>query len=154
MSGRLRSPGSFRPITSRSSPMRTPERPLPRILPLLICAALAGCSGKEKEAQSVAANTAAAANPAAATKPSAFAPPKAEPGPGEKGYVLPPSTKQTPPLIQATVKGNLDAVKALLDGGSDPSVAIGGITALHIAVGDNKMEIFKALLDKGADTGA
>jgi ankyrin repeat protein len=135
--------------------MRTPERPLSRFLPLLFCAAVAGCGGEGKQSLSVAAGGSAVADPAAPTKPSAFAPPKAEPGPGEEGYVSPPSTKQTPPLIQATVKGNLDAVKALLDGGSDPSVAReGGLTALHIAVGDNKMEIFKALVDKGADTGA
>src|SRR5262245_55536495 len=85
---------------------------------LLVLASLAGCDGKPAAKTS----TQAAAKPASGTdpaspdaKPLAFAPPKAQPGPGERGYVAPVSNKQTPALIQATVKGNIEAVKALLD---------------------------------------
>lgn len=75
--------------------------------------------------------------------------------PGEKGYVAPPDGKATPPLIEATKRGNLEAVVGMLDTGVDPNAARGnGLTALHIAAGENMLEIAKALLAKGADPAA
>jgi ankyrin repeat protein len=132
--------------------MRSVLRPalIPGISALsALCASLAACGGEDVPAPAKSGAPVVAAegaNPAAATEP-----PKA-PEPGEKGYVFPPSPKGNPPLLQATSKGNLDAVKALLDGGVDPNHALeGGITALHVASGEKYLEIAKLLLEKGAD---
>lgn len=122
--------------------MRSAPRPSLVLALVLIPLASTACGGGEKDSLALPART-------AATGPAKV---EAAPEPGEKGHIGAPSTKQVPALIQATVKGNLEAVRALLDGGVDANQAReGGLTALHIATGENMLEIVRALLDKGAD---
>lgn len=120
--------------------------PRPSVLPLalLFPLALAACDTR-KEAPK--------ADPAAlAPAPGTTVPAKPAPEPGEKGYVAPASTKQIPPLLQATMRGNLEAVRSLLESNDiDPDVEHQGVTALHYATGEHMTEIVKVLLDHKAD---
>jgi ankyrin repeat protein len=126
--------------------MSREPRPTHWLLALLVPLALAGCNGEEGKKPT---GTAAQAPQAPAE------PEKPKPKPGEKGYVAPRDGKATPPLVDATKRGNLEAVKAMLDTGVDANAARGnGLTALHIAAGENLLEIAKALLEKGADPAA
>lgn len=55
------------------------------------------------------------------------------------------------PLDTAAVRGNLEEVQALLDGGADPNISCEkGATPLHDAVGQGHIEIVRLLLKIGA----
>ena len=59
------------------------------------------------------------------------------------------------PLLDAAARGDLQALRALLEGGADPGVALGdGLTALHIAAEEGNVDMAKLLLDAGADAEA
>ncbi|MDN4483858.1 ankyrin repeat domain-containing protein [Demequina lignilytica] len=57
-------------------------------------------------------------------------------------------------LKAAVVRGDLDAVRAALDGGADVLAAPGGSTALHVAARTGQAEAVALLLEAGADVGA
>ncbi len=133
------------------TPMLPDPRPMPWILVALVPLVLASCSREDAGGKKTTGSGAKAV--AEAKKAPAPEAPKFKPG--EKGYVAPPDGKATPPLIDATKRGNLEAVVAMLDTGVDPNAARGnGLTALHIAAGENMLEIARALLAKGADPAA
>lgn len=113
-------------------------------LALLVPLVLAACDG-EKEAPKP-------TTPTAAQAPTAGEPEKPAPEPGEKGYVAPAINKQVPPLLQATQKGNLEAVKALLESNDiDANAEYQEVTALHVATGEHMTDIVRVLLEHGAD---
>lgn len=59
------------------------------------------------------------------------------------------------PLLDAAARGDLQALRALLEGGADPGVALGdGLTALHIAAEEGNVDMARLLLDAGADAEA
>jgi hypothetical protein len=61
----------------------------------------------------------------------------------------------TPPLVRAVQKDDTKAVKALLEGGSDPNIRNGiGTPVLILAARNGSTDIVEALLDKGADVNA
>ena len=58
-------------------------------------------------------------------------------------------------LLDATKNGDVEAVRALLAGGSDPNEARGdGLTALHLAAEAGNLEIARLLIGAGAEVGA
>src|SRR6185503_4733334 len=115
-------------------PMPCEPRPKPWLLAVLVPLALTGCNGEEGKKPAAAAAKAAPETPAEPEKP--------KPKPGEAGYVAPADGKATPPLIDATKRGNLDAVKGMLETAVDPNSArSNGLTALHIAADQNMLEI-------------
>ena len=58
-------------------------------------------------------------------------------------------------LLDAAGRGDVDAVRALLDDGADPDLARGdGLTALHLAAREGHAEIVDVLIGAGAETGA
>ncbi|MSR35277.1 MAG: ankyrin repeat domain-containing protein [Gemmatimonadetes bacterium] len=58
-------------------------------------------------------------------------------------------------LLEATKRGDLATVRSLLRDGADPNAAQGdGLTALHLAAQDGKLEIAKVLLGAGAKVTA
>jgi ankyrin repeat protein len=79
---------------------------------------------------------------------------KPAPLPGEKGYVAPPTSTAPPAIVKAAQKGNVDAVRSLLESDVDPDAAHQGLTALHIAVGQGQTEMVELLLEKGANVDA
>src|SRR5262249_7958047 len=86
--------------------------------------------------------------PTTAAKPAEAEKPKTE----ADRHIIPAGSKPPPMLLQATKKGNVEAVKALLDDDkTDPNDGLDGHTALHEAVGAGNLEIVKLLLDKGAN---
>ena len=63
------------------------------------------------------------------------------------GAVLPGGS----PLLDATKRGDVAAVRSLLEDGADPNLAQGdGLTALHVAAEEGYLEIAKLLIDAGA----
>ena len=67
------------------------------------------------------------------------------------GAVLPGDT----PLLDATRRGDVAAVRSLLKDGADPDVAEGdGLTALHLAAQEGNLEIAKLLIGGGANVEA
>ncbi|MEM7066023.1 MAG: ankyrin repeat domain-containing protein [Cyanobacteria bacterium P01_B01_bin.77] len=56
-----------------------------------------------------------------------------------------------PPLIEATLAGNVDTVRELLQQGSDPNLVYHTNTALTYAARDGFIEIATLLIDHGAD---
>lgn len=55
------------------------------------------------------------------------------------------------PLDTAAVRGNLEEVQALLEGGADPNIPCEkGATPLHDAVGQGHIEVVRLLLKSGA----
>lgn len=55
------------------------------------------------------------------------------------------------PLDAAAVRGNLEEVEALLEGGADPNLPCEkGVTPLHDAVGQGHIEVVRLLLKRGA----
>ncbi len=55
------------------------------------------------------------------------------------------------PLLEATKRGDVAAVRSLLEEGADPNVAQGdGLTALHLAVQEGNLEMAEVLLGAGA----
>lgn len=59
------------------------------------------------------------------------------------------------PLDIAATRGNIEEVRALLEGGADPNARCEhGVTALHDAVGLGHLEIAKLLLSNGAKPDA
>lgn len=56
-----------------------------------------------------------------------------------------------PPLIEATLAGDLEAVKSLLASGTDPNLVYNTNTALTYAARDGFTEIARVLIDSGAD---
>ncbi len=55
------------------------------------------------------------------------------------------------PLLEATKRGDVAAVRSLLEEGADPNVAQGdGLTALHLAAQEGNIEIAEVLLGAGA----
>ena len=67
------------------------------------------------------------------------------------GAVLPDES----PLLDATKRGDVQAVRSLLAEGADPNAAQGdGLTALHVAAQEGYLEIAEALLGAGADVEA
>lgn len=56
-----------------------------------------------------------------------------------------------PPLIAATLEGDLDTVRSLLDGGTDPNLIYHTNTALTYAARDGHTDIARALIAAGAD---
>jgi ankyrin repeat protein len=66
------------------------------------------------------------------------------------GAALPPD-----PLLDAVKSGDVAAVRSLLERGADPNVAQGdGLTALHLAAQDGKLEIARVLLGAKAAVSA
>ena len=58
-------------------------------------------------------------------------------------------------LLEATRRGDVAAVRSLLDEGADPNVAQGdGLTALHLAAQEGNLEIVEVLLGAGAKVEA
>lgn len=58
-------------------------------------------------------------------------------------------------LLDATSRGDVAAVRALLEEGADPNVAQGdGLTALHVAAQEGNLKIARLLLDAGANVEA
>lgn len=60
----------------------------------------------------------------------------------------------TSPAIMAAHSGNSATLSAILDAGADPDSAVGGHTALHVAVLRGNNDAVKALLDHGANVNA
>ncbi len=59
------------------------------------------------------------------------------------------------PLLDATKRGDVVAVRSLLEGGADPDVARGdGLTALHLAAQQGSLEIAQLLIEVGANVEA
>lgn len=59
------------------------------------------------------------------------------------------------PLIEAAKRGDVEAVRSLLDGGADPNAAQGdGLTALHLAAQEGHIEIVGLLIGAGAEVEA
>ena len=59
------------------------------------------------------------------------------------------------PLLDATKRGDVVAVRSLLEGGADPDVARGdGLTALHLAAQQGSLEIAQLLIEAGANVEA
>ena len=59
------------------------------------------------------------------------------------------------PLLDASKRGDIAAVKALLAQGADPNAARGdGLSALHLTAEEGNLEIVRLLLDAGADVAA
>ena len=59
------------------------------------------------------------------------------------------------PLLDATNRGDVEAVQSLLEDGADPNAARGdGLTALHLAAQAGNLEISELLLGAGADVAA
>lgn len=54
-------------------------------------------------------------------------------------------------LIEACMTGNLEAVKSIIDSGTDVNTSYKGMTPLGRAVLSQKVEVVKYLVDKGAD---
>ena len=68
------------------------------------------------------------------------------------GAVLQPDSAS---LLDATKRGDLSAVRSLLEGGTDPNAARGdGLTALHVAAEEGYLEIAQILIDAGAEVEA
>ncbi|OGR80834.1 MAG: hypothetical protein A2X32_09545 [Elusimicrobia bacterium GWC2_64_44] len=60
----------------------------------------------------------------------------------------------TPPLYKPARDGDLRAVRALLDAGAKPDAVASGyahLTALHMAAANNRYEVAKLLIERGAD---
>lgn len=57
----------------------------------------------------------------------------------------------TPPLIEATLAGNVDDVKSQLESGTDPNLIYNTNTALTYAARDGFIEIARLLVEYGAD---
>lgn len=60
----------------------------------------------------------------------------------------------TPPLYKPARDGDLRAVRALLDAGAKPDATASGyahLTALHMAAANNRYEVAKLLIERGAD---
>ena len=58
-------------------------------------------------------------------------------------------------LLEATQRGDVAAVRSLLEDGADPNAAQGdGLTALHLAARTSNLEIAEILLDAGAEVAA
>ena len=66
-------------------------------------------------------------------------------------YAMGPSQSHTTPLRAAAAGGNLDTVRALLDGGADPNFVDGGRTAIFDAVERGLPELISLLLAAKAD---
>ena len=56
-----------------------------------------------------------------------------------------------PPLIEATLAGNVDDVRSQLDKGTDPNLVYNTNTALTYAARDGFTEIARLLIDHGAE---
>lgn len=60
----------------------------------------------------------------------------------------------TPPLYRPAERGDIAAVRALLDAGADPNANKAGYvheTALHMAALNNRLDVARLLIDRGAD---
>ena len=58
-------------------------------------------------------------------------------------------------LLETVRRGDVDAVRALLEDGADPDFAQGdGLTALHLAAREGYPDIVDLLIGAGAETGA
>ena len=63
--------------------------------------------------------------------------------------------QQDSPLLNATKRGDVVAVRSVLEGGADPDVAQGdGLTALHLASQQGSLEIAQLLIGSGANVEA
>lgn len=60
-------------------------------------------------------------------------------------------TPSPPPLIEATLAGNLEVVRALLQMGTDPNLLYNTNTALTYAARDGFTDIARLLIDSGTD---
>lgn len=61
------------------------------------------------------------------------------------------TTQAPPPLIAATLAGDLSTVQSLLDRGTEPNLTYHSNTALTYAARDGLTDIARLLLDQGAD---
>ncbi len=59
--------------------------------------------------------------------------------------------KTVPPLIEATLAGNIDDVRTLLQQGTDPNLVYNTNTALTYAARDGFTDIARLLIDQGAN---
>lgn len=65
------------------------------------------------------------------------------------------ASQQDSPLLNATKRGDVVAVRSLLEDGADPDVAQGdGLTALHLAAQQGNLEIVQPLIGAGANVEA
>ena len=59
------------------------------------------------------------------------------------------------PLFEAAANGDLDGVKAAIEGGASPNdVGAAGTTALHYAAHGNHIAVIEYLVEQGADVNA
>ena len=69
--------------------------------------------------------------------------------------VLSGAALSAPALLDATRRGDVEAVRTLLTDGADPNEALGdGLTALHVAAQEGRLEIARILIQAGADVAA
>ena len=61
------------------------------------------------------------------------------------------AAETTPPLIEATLAGNIETISQLLQNGTDPNLVYNTNTALTYAARDGFTEIARLLIDQGAD---
>jgi ankyrin repeat protein len=65
------------------------------------------------------------------------------------------ATPPDAPVLDATKRGDVAAVRSLLKSGADPNAAQGdGLTALHVAAGEGNLQIVELLIEAGATVDA